>query len=101
MENNYNSPIQFTPSICIAQSDLFRVPLNELSEYTGKLYTSIRNALKPICNYRWDNGILRWSNIFGAEFKMIVSNPAHTTEWNNFLESARPNIYMFFNTKNC
>jgi len=81
VENKHNSPIPFTPSICITQSDITKVPLSELIEYKGELYNKIRKDLKGICFYRWDNGILRWSNISGSEFKIMVNNPFPGNVW--------------------
>ena len=53
--------------------NLERIPLTEL-EHNNKegIYEQVRQAIKPIVNYNWDNDILRVSNIFGDEFSISI-----------------------------
>lgn len=65
--------IFFKPSIEIRIDNLERIPLTEL-EHNNKegIYEQVRQAIKPIVNYNWDNDILRVSNIFGDEFSISI-----------------------------
>lgn len=61
--------IYFTPTIKISINDFEKISLLdfELNNREG-VYEKVRQAIKPVVNYTWDNNILRVTNIFGDEF---------------------------------
>jgi hypothetical protein len=65
--------ISFVPSIQLSMYQFERIPLIEL-ETNNKdgIYNKVRQAIKPVVNYNWDNNILRITNIFGDEFSIHV-----------------------------
>lgn len=65
--------ISFVPSIGISVNQLEKIPLMEFETNNQEgIYNKVRQAIKPVVNYNWDNHILRITNIFGDEFCIHV-----------------------------
>lgn len=65
--------IYFTPSIEIRVNQLEKIPLIEFeSNNHDGIYNKVRQAIKPVVNYNWDNNILRVTNISGNEFSIHI-----------------------------